>query len=153
MYHLVIELRPGDFMPIDISILSNDKYTNFFMLETIDQFTKKYTKDELMDLVIENNLVPNEYFAGELKIVNENKYRYPLITIEDTFSFESFFDKYMDDKQMMNKFMNIYHKYSDDTKMMKEAINQKSIRHILNTLFLLPYEKVRFIYIYLESLK
>ena len=51
IYYLVVEARPKEFMPIDINILLKSNM-NFSGIEIIDSFTKEYTYDELMNMII-----------------------------------------------------------------------------------------------------
>ena len=151
MYHLVLEARPGDFMPIDINVLlNNQEPLNYNFLHTIDEFTKKYTEDEIKELIKVNNLVSDLYINGKLQIINENKYRYMVMTKDIDFSLDTFFSEFIDDKLVMNKFLNIYLKYCKETKdNMKEALSEKNIYRILEILFNNEYEKVRNIYSYI----
>ena len=151
IYHLVLEARPGDFMPIDINVLlNNQEPNNYNLLHTIDEFTKRYTEDEIKELIKANNLVSDLYINGKLQIINENKYRYMVITRDIDFSFDVFFAEHINDKLIMNKFLNIYLKYCKETKdSMREALNEKNVYHILEILFNNEYEKVRNIYSYI----
>ena len=51
-YHLVLEARPGDFMPIDINIISHDKLHRYEPIEEIDSFTKRFSLEEIMGKII-----------------------------------------------------------------------------------------------------
>ena len=42
-YYLVLELRPKDFMPVDINVLLNNS-KKYKTLRDIDAFTKNYTE-------------------------------------------------------------------------------------------------------------
>ena len=149
IYHLVLELKPGNFMPIDINILTNDN-NNYNTIEQIDSFTKKYTNIELLELIKNNNIVPFEYLNGKLHIINSHKYRYEVLYKDTNFSLDDFFINNIKDKQKMNKFVNIYLKYSkDNINILKDAINNEDIYSILNLLFMLSYENVRNIYTYM----
>lgn len=151
MYHLVLEARPKEFMPIDINILLNNKQSvNYSSLMDIDRFTKAYTKSEIFDMIKESNIVPDNYLDGSLDIINDHKYRFGVITKDDDFSLDTFFNNYIDNKTILNKFMNVYIKYCSDTKEeMKKALLTKNVNNILNVLFQNSYEKVRSIYLYL----
>ncbi|MBQ6840954.1 MAG: hypothetical protein IJO63_02410 [Bacilli bacterium] len=150
-YHLVLEARPGDFMPVDINLLLNNTIPiNYTRLEAIDEFTKKYTILEIKDMIKTNNLVSEAYLNGKLQIINENKYRYLVMTSDVNFSFDTFLAEYIENKQIMNKFMNIYLKYSSETKeLMKVAINKKDVYEVLKVLFNNEYETIRNIYSYM----
>ena len=127
-YFLVLEKRPKDFMPININIIARDNSHIYSSLQNIDEFTRKYTSDEIKDMIKENNLVTDDYLEGM-----------------DTFLLDN-----IKNKQIMNKFVNIYLKYtSDNINELKEAIKNGHINIILQILFNLDYETIRNIYFYL----
>ena len=154
-YYLVLECRPGDFMPIDINIINSLPYRiDYSILENIDNFTKNYFDFEIRNMIRLNNLVPFEYMDGKLQIMNQNHYRFPLYTKDCIFSIVDFFDNFHSDKQIMNKFMNIYLKYQKDQKLfevMKLAIEKGNTIQILSLLYNLPYVKMRSIYMYISQ--
>lgn len=148
-YHLVLEYLPGDFMPIDINVLLNSDETSYTSLDTIDSFTKKYTIDELYDMIKESNIVPDQYLKGDLQIINNRKYRYKVISRDTNFSLDLFFSKNISNKRLMNKFLNIYLKYDKNKDDMQKALDNENIYEVLNLIFALPYENVRNIYCYM----
>ena len=151
-YHLVLENRPNDFMPIDISIISNDKSYGFKSIEEIDSFTKKYSKEDIMVMISDNNIVPSDYLSGTLRIINDNKYRYDVLYNTTTFSLDDFFASNITNKQIMNKFLNIYLKSNKaNADNMKKAIKEQDLSKILDLVFKLPYLDVRNIYTYLVA--
>lgn len=151
-YHLVLEARPGDFMPIDIKLLYKGKSFGYRTIEEIDSFTKKYTENDLMTMIGDNNIVPFNYLGGKLQIINDNRYRYDVLYKTTTFSLDDFFASNIANKQIMNKFLNVYAKSSEaSVNDMKQAIKSQNISDILNLLFKLPYLDVRNIYTYLLS--
>lgn len=150
-YHLVLEALPGDFMPIDINVLLNNNLpVNYNSLNIIDEFTKKYSLKEIFTMIEENNIVPERYLKGNLKIINDNKYRYIAITNDIDFALDTFLTEYINDKKVMNKFMNIYIKYCKESKdEMKVALASGNIYNVLEVLFNNTYENVRNIYVYI----
>ena len=150
-FHLVLEQKPGDFMPIDINILLNNDI-NYLNLLNIDSFTKKYLENEILIMIRDNNIVPSSYLNGKLQIINDKKFRYPVIFKDTKFTIDTFFESYIDDKQMMNKFLNIYLKYNDNKDLIQKYIDKKDIEGILNVLYNLDYVTLRKIYFYLLSL-
>lgn len=153
-YYLILEKRPGDFMPINIAIIENNN-EQYASLQAIDAFTKKYSEEEIINLIKKSNIVPDSYLEGKLFVINDRKYRSKVLTKDIDLSLDIFLEKYIDNKQVMNKFINIYQKYSkEDIDIIKDAINDKRIDIILQTLFLRSYEIVRNIYFYLyENIK
>ena len=151
-YFLVLEKRPKDFMPINIQIINKDQKTNYLTLQNIDNFTRNYTSLEIKDLIKENNLVTEDYLNGNLWIINENKYRYPLFTKDINLSMDDFLLKNIHNKQIMNKFINIYSKYSkENLDLLKENIQKEKVANILQILFSLDYLSIRNIYFYLNE--
>ena len=151
-YHLVLENRPNDFMPIDIGIISKDKSYGFKSIEEIDSFTKKYSKEDIMVMISDNNIVPYDYLSGNLRIINDNKYRYDVLYKTTTFSLDDFFASNITNKQIMNRFLNIYLKSNKaNADNMKKAIKEQDLSKILDLVFKLPYLDVRNIYTYLVA--
>lgn len=154
IYYLVVEARPKEFMPIDINILLKSNM-NFSSIEIIDSFTKEYTYDELMNMIIQNNLLPNSFLNGKLYVINDKKFRFKILTKDDNLLLDDFFINNIEDKLMMNKFYNIFLKYVKDEdiiNMMKRAISEKSINDILNVLCKVDYLSLRNIYVYIEKI-
>ena len=135
--------------------IKRKKYTiiiNYSSLESIDNFTKNYTEFDLREMIRLNNLVPNIYLSGKLHIMNQNNYRFPVFTKDEVYSLPAFLLEHIEDKQIMNKFMNIYLKYDKDNLInMKHAIVTKDVNGILQLLGTLPYEKIRAIYMYINQ--
>lgn len=155
LYYLVVEARPKEFMPIDINILEGTSNKFYNSLEIIDMFTKKYSYDEIMKMILENNLLPINYLNGSLCVINNKKYRFQLLTKDDNMSIDLFFINNINDKQIMNKFYNIFLKYVKDEETISKLKNyliEKNIESILEILYSLSYEKIRSIYLYLENL-
>lgn len=139
-------------MPIDISIISKDKSYGFKSIEEIDNFTKKYSEKDIMVMISDNNIVPYDYLSGNLRIINDNKYRYDVLYNTTTFSLDDFFASNITNKQIMNKFLNIYLKSNKaNADNMKKAIKEQDLSKILDLVFKLPYLDVRNIYTYLVA--
>lgn len=154
VYYLVVEARPKEFMPIDINILlkSNIDFSN---IEIIDSFTKEYTYEELMNMIIQNNLLPDSFLNGKLYVINDKRFRFEVLTKDDNLLLDDFFINNIEDRLMMNKFYNIFLKYVKDEKlinMMKSAMSLKDIQKILDVLCKLNYLDLRMIYVYIEKI-
>lgn len=151
-YHLVLENRPGDFMPVDLKLISKDKSHGYKAIEEIDSFTKKYSKEDIMIMISDNNIVPFDYLEGKLQIINDKKYRFDVLYKTTTFSLDDFFINNISDKQAMNKFLNVYLKSKDaNSGEMKKSIQKQNVSAVLNLLFQLSYLDVRNIYTYLAN--
>ena len=154
IYYLVVEARPKEFMRIDIYILLKSNM-NFSSIEIIDSFTKEYTYGELMNMIIQNNLLPNSFLNGKLYVINDKKFRFKVLTKDDNLILDDFFINNIEDKLMMNKFYNIFLKYVKDEdiiNMMKSALITKNISQILDVLCKLNYLELRMIYVYIEKI-
>lgn len=154
VYYLVVEARPKEFMPIDINILlkSNIDFSN---IEIIDSFTKEYTYEELMNMIIQNNLLPDSFLNGKLYVINDKRFRFKVLTKDDNLLLDDFFINNIEDRLMMNKFYNIFLKYVKDEElinMMKSAMSLKDIQKILDVLCKLNYLDLRMIYVYIEKI-
>lgn len=154
IYYLVVEARPKEFMPIDINILLKSNM-NFSSIEIIDSFTKEYTYEELMNMIIQNNLLPNSFLNGKLYVINDKKFRFKVLTKDDNLLLDDFFINNIEDKLMMNKFYNIFLKYVKDeeiVRMMESAMSLKDAQKILDALCKVSYLDLRMIYVYIEKI-
>lgn len=155
VYYLVVEARPKEFMPIDINILEKTYGYQYNSIENIDMFTKKYTYEEIMNLILINNLLPENFLNGSLCIINDKNFRFKVLTKEDNLSIDEFFIENVNDKIIMNKFYNIFLKYVKEDELineMKVYINAKNIVGILNVLYKTSYINLRTIYFYIEKI-
>lgn len=154
IYYLVVEARPKEFMPIDINILLKSNM-DFSSIEIIDSFTKEYTYNELMNMIIQNNLLPDSFLNGKLYVINDKRFKFKVLTKDDNLLLDDFFINNIDDRLMMNKFYNIFLKYVKDEElinMMKSAMSLKDIQKILDVLCKLNYLDLRMIYVYIEKI-
>ena len=154
IYYLVVEARPKEFMPIDINILLKSNM-NFSSIEIIDSFTKEYTYEELMNMIIQNNLLPDSFLNGKLYVINDKKFRFKVLTKDDNLLLDDFFINNIDDKLLMNKFYNIFLKYVKDEEvinMMKSTMALKDVQKLLDILCKVSYLDLRMIYVYIEKI-
>lgn len=154
IYYLVVEARPKEFMPIDIKILLKSNM-DFSSIEIIDSFTKEYTYNELMNMIIQNNLLPDSFLNGKLYVINDKRFKFKVLTKDDNLLLDDFFINNIDDKIMMNKFYNIFLKYVKDEEIisiMKNTMYLKDIQKILDVLCKLNYLDLRMIYVYIEKI-
>ena len=154
IYYLVVEARPKEFMPIDINILLKSNM-NFSSIEIIDSFTKEYTYEELMNMIIQNNLLPDSFLNGKLYVINDKKFRFKVLTKDDNLLLDDFFINNIDDKLLMNKFYNIFLKYVKDEEvinMMKSTMALKDVQKLLDILCKVSYLNLRMIYVYIEKI-
>lgn len=148
-YYLILEHRHGDYMPIDINMLTSSNY-DYTSLQAIDRFTSMYSVNEILKKVMELNLLPDKYLFGNLKVINSNNYCYQVLTKNYKYSFIDFIKDNIDNKQIMNKLMNVYIKYNREKMIdLKNAIINHNIEQIVYYFSLLSYEEFRWIYIYI----
>ncbi len=171
LYLLVYEKRPGDSMPVNISFFDDNKY-DYNHIENIDTFTKKYTEDELYNIVLNSNTIGSDYLSGNIYIMENNKKRLKVIfkdTLND-FDLILFLKNNINDKQVLNV---LYNKYTSllggiDNELKNglkdilkvEVINSKEdekeltkikLTHILYYINNLPYVKRRELELYLSQ--
>ena len=146
--------RPGDYVFIDTSKL--DICGNYLIsLENIDDFTMKYTKEEIIASIKRANIADDTYLNGVL-VIQDNQKHNPLPVIDKDFygdfNVYSYLKEKIDDK---NKISNIINKFSaiikDEriSKDFKEYLKSGNIEIALNILFDLPYLNIRKFIIYL----
>lgn len=160
-YLLVLEKRPFDYMPINISLLDISYGKNLNTLKDIDTFTKAYTKSEIINSVIKANIVTQDYIDGQLVVVeieNNNKkylHKYKALTNDfvNGFDLVKFIYENITNKNVMNsiivKCSNLLKNNQDTLNNLKESINIKDIRATLLTFYTLPYETKRELEIYI----
>lgn len=160
-YLLVLEKRPFDYMPINISLLDIGYGKNLNTLKDIDVFTKAYTKDEIINSVIKANIVTQNYLDGQLVVVeienNNQKYLHKYKTLTNDFingfDLVKFIYENITNKNIMNsiivKCSNLLKNDQDVLNSFKESINTKNIRATLLAFYTLPYEVKRELEIYI----
>jgi hypothetical protein len=120
-YDLVIKKDRGNYMPINISLLGFS-YENLNDIMSIDMFTSRYSKEELLSAIKNANIIPNEYLFGELKIakldLNKHKYivDYPVLTSDylNGFNLEVYLNNNVKNKVIMNTLRSKYKDILDD---------------------------------------
>ncbi len=155
-YYLVLEDKPGDFMNVDLreiaKHISDGNNKNYDTIEAIDSFTMNYTKQELYDLIRKVNVVPERYLLGDLKVINSNKYRYPVLTKTPTFTINDLFTDYLEDKIVINKLLNIINKYSQEVFLkIKEALLLRDVQTAYASYLSLSYLVQRNIFFYINE--
>ncbi len=153
-YYLVVEARPKEFMPIDINILAGTNGVYYNSIEAIDAFTKRFTIDEIRELIIENNLLPENFLNGTICIINERSFRFKVFTKDHSLSMTDFVKDNISDKRLMNKLFNIFLKYVNEPELINQLrtyISMQNVDGVLSVLSFLPYGVIRNIYFYIES--
>ncbi len=156
-YFLILEKRPGDFMPIDISLLSMG-FNSLNNIELIDKYTEVFLKEELIDNIKKANIVTDDYLNGKLYIIDEKKNKYPVVFKKTFFNFDviEFIYYNIENKDLMNTIYNLYQKNAKnnleiDVNDFKVAIENKDIAKIIFHLQMLPYIKLRCIKFYIKE--
>lgn len=153
-YYLVVEARPREFMPIDINILAGTTGMDYSSIEAIDAFTKRFTIDEIRDLIIENNLLPENFLNGTICIINERSFRFKVFTKDSSLSLNDYARDNISDKRLMNKLFNIFLKYVNEPELINQLrtfIGMQNADGVLSVLSFLDYNVIRNIYFYIEN--
>ncbi len=156
-YYLVLENRPGDYNIIEINRIPGYENYPTGSIEAIDNFTKKYTETELRDLIIENNIVRDEYVNGIFKIISDSKKTLLPLTkermdvIKDFMASSEEIERPLKDK-LYGYYKKILETFLDNDmlniklKEFKKALNENNKEDIFFLLGKIPYYKGREIY-------
>jgi hypothetical protein len=115
-YDLVMKKDRGNYMPINISLLGFS-YESLNDIRSIDMFTSKYSKEQLLNAIKNANIIPTEFLlSGELKIamLDSNKHKYivdfPVLTNDylNGFNLENYLGNNLKDKAIINTIRNKY---------------------------------------------
>lgn len=143
-YNLVLIAPKKNPMPIDITLLDNDILDS--SIESIDIFTSKYTKDDLINLIHKSNIVTSEYLFGDLYILDNNKYKLEVFTknLFGDFILEEFIKENISNLNLMNTIYNIFSQYTKNHNIalgiyFKEAVLESKFDEISEILRHVPY--------------
>ena len=168
-YFLVLEKRLGDYNLIDInkldicnSFVSND-------IASLDNFTSRFTEEEIKASIERSNMAHDSYINGNLKIISDAKHKHNLRVLtkdmfENVMEFENS-DELLD-QNYKNRLFGIYKKVVENTfedagfikgmlERFKMALKNNNKEEIFNIIEELPYAKSRIIYfsIYDENMR
>lgn len=158
-YFLVLEKRLGDYNLVDVNKLGLSKNYVTNDIASIDNFTSKYSEEEIKKAIMESNIVNNEYLSGDLRIVSDARHHLKVLTKEKFTTIMDFqFGEEELDRDFKNKLFGMYKKVIENTfedknfiqgmlERFKVTLKVGSKNEIFSRLEELPYAKSRMIYL------
>ena len=163
-YYLVLEKRLGDYNIIDINKLDIAEFYVTTDLSAIDNFTTKFSVEEIKKAISRSNITHESYLNGNLKIVSDAKHNLKVITKEEYILIKNWQTKEeVINQDLKNKIYGIYKKIIENTfsdksfiKGMLDRFNNELKNNNKQEIFMileeLPYNKIRPIYVLLASI-
>ncbi|MEG1506970.1 MAG: hypothetical protein RR478_05700, partial [Bacilli bacterium] len=140
---------------IDISKLSISNGYLPVTLGEIDSFTMCFTKEEIMNAIIDANIAKDKYLNGKLCITDNQKHNPIDVITKDflnEFNINLFLKENIKNKNLMNNIVNKLVSLISDTNLItsfKIFIKNEDITGIENIIFSIPYLTERKLFIYL----
>lgn len=158
-YFLVLEKRLGDYNLVDINKLDicMNMVTND--IASIDNFTCRFTEEEIKNAIMRSNIVNDEYLNGSLKIISDARHHLEVLTKDKFMLIREFQLNDVDiDRDFKNKMFGMYKKVVECTfedrsfiqgmlDRFKDSLKNDSKQEIFIILEELPYNKSRMIYL------
>ena len=150
-YYLAIETKPNNYFPINLLDL-NIASKNIDKLEELDAFTSKYSKEELINLIKEANLLEITDNMEVIVIYNEKNVirKSPVLTKENVYNMWSYLKVNYEDKNFVNKIYNFL-KNKIDSESLNKIKNTNNQDSFLKSISSLPYLVQRKLYFYLNE--
>ncbi len=150
-YYLAIETKPNNYFPINLLDL-NIASKNIDKLEELDAFTSKYSKEELINLIKEANLLEITDNMEVIVIYNEKNVirKSPVLTKENVYNMWSYLKVNYEDKNFVNKIYNFL-KNKIDSESLNKIKNTNNQDSFLKNISSLPYLVQRKLYFYLNE--
>ena len=79
VYYLALEQRPGDYKIIDINSLNLVNYYISNSLNAIDNFTVRFSTDDIKNAIKKSNIEVGTYIYGTLKVISNKKHNFKII--------------------------------------------------------------------------
>lgn len=153
-YYLAIETMPRSYFPINLSDLKiADNFTTT-KLEELDNFTLKFTKDEIIAAVKMANLLEIKNNMPLIIIYHEKNVvrKMEVLTKDISFDMWEYLKETLDNKTIQNKIHNfLQNKISKET--LDNLKNIKDYKELINIISNMPYEVERKLYFYLYENK
>ncbi len=149
-YYLAIESRPKNYFPInllDLKIANGFSTTN---LESLDAFTQKFSKKEIMDAVRDANLlvVSDDMALVVIYYENKNTRKIDALTKDNYYDMWKMFKEKYNDKVFLNRVVNFLNKKINNESLEKIK-NSKNLDDFLEGIVNIPYLVQRKLYLYL----
>lgn len=150
-YYLAVEVTPKNYFPINLVDLNLSKYplTN---LNELDAFSLKYTKDELMKIINDANVVDINEDTALVVIYYENKdiRKIPALTKDISFDMWTYLKDNYSDKQFINK-VNNFLKTKIENDLFYKLNSSASLEEWIGVINNLSYDVIRKLYFYLDE--
>lgn len=150
-YYLAVEVTPKNYFPINLVDLNLSKYplTN---LNELDTFSLKYTKDELMKIINDANVVDINEDTALVVIYYENKdiRKIPALTKDISFDMWTYLKDNYSDKQFINK-VNNFLKTKIENDLFYKLNSSASLEEWIGVINNLSYDVIRKLYFYLDE--
>ncbi len=149
-YYLAVEIKPKNYFPINLLDLNTKCNIATNKLEELDKFTLQYTKEEIMKLIKDSNIVEIKEDTPLIIIYYEKNdvRKIPILTKDLKFDIWDYLKDNYQNKLILNKIDNFL-----KTKIEEEVFNQikmsKSVDEYLINISHIPYEEIRKLYFYL----
>ncbi len=154
-YHIILEKnnRPGDYARIDIHTLTKDLIFDD-TLKIIDEFTEKYSYNDLLNLIIKSNTVTEDYLSDStLKIIQgDTKYKLDIITNEtkENFNLVEFIYNNISNKEIMNNLFNKINSLDESkSKKLKSILEEENVFEVVLLIQTMNYFNKRRLELYI----
>lgn len=149
-YYLAIETKPKNFFPINLADLNIAKNFITWKLEELDNFTLKFTEEEIIKSIREANLLDiTENMAVVVIYYEKNVVRKAeVLTKEKYYDMWAYLKDNYQNKNLLNKIYNFLNN-KVDSEILTKLKNNSNVNDFLNTLMKLQYSVQRKLYFYL----
>ena len=149
-YYLAICPKPNNYFPINLLDLKISKGYTTMVLEELDNFTLKYTLEEIKEAIREANVLEVD---KETKVViiyyeKDEVRSIPVLTKDINFDMWQNIKDNFNDKNYRNK---IYNFLKNKTDLVKELKDMDKIEEYILLIRKLPYILQRKLYFYLDE--
>ena len=157
MPYLVVEKRNNDYAFIDISIFNAATYQSF---SSLDNILKNYTEEEIKDIIIKANIVPDVDIKDKRLLIKYGNYKLPIYTkdISESFNIYDYIRDNFDSKEKKNLFYNKIASFfkNDENAEEKKAtfkyiIDYGTVDDFYRSLDMLDYVEFRELYFYIYN--
>ena len=148
-YYLAINPKPNNYFPINLLDLKISKGYNTFSLEELDNFTLKYTLEEIKEAIREANLFNIDKDTKIVVIYYEKEEirSIPALTLDINFNMWENIKENFNNKDYRNK---IYNFLKNKTKINIDVLKkEQAVEEYILNITKLPYILQRKLYFYL----
>ncbi len=146
-YNIAVVTKPNNYFPINLRDLKISNNYNTDKLEELDNFTLKYTKNDIMNAIKEANLLDiNEDMSLVIIYYEKNDIRtLPILTKEISFDMWKYIKDNYEDKNFKNKVFN----FLNNKVEINNLKSAKDLNEFLMIISGVPYIIKRKLYFYL----